>query len=268
MEQLITLVVRHGTPLVFLNVLLEQLGAPIPALPVLLVAGSLIREGRLSTSSILMAAVVASLIADTVWFLLGRRYGWRILRTLCRISLSPDSCVRETETFFERWGLPSLIAAKFIPGYSTVGPPLAGAIGASALLFMAYDAAGALLWAGSGIAVGFIFRHALHEVLRHLQNLGIWGGVVVVSLLALFIFLKWWQRIRFYRHLRMARIQPAELKRMMDAGDAVVVLDVRTRSARKSDPRMIPGAMVMSLSEINERMAGMKPSQEIILYCT
>ena len=268
MEQLIALVVRHGTPLVFLSVLLEQLGAPIPAFPVLLIAGSLIREGRLSTPSILISAISASLIADTVWFLLGRRYGWKILRTLCRISLSPDSCVRETETFFERWGLPSLIAAKFIPGYSTVGPPLAGAIGATAPLFITYDAAGALLWAGSGIALGFIFRHALFELLRHLQNLGVWGGVVAVALLALFILLKWWQRIRFYRRLRMARIQPADLKGMIDASKPVVVLDVRTRSARKSDPRMIPGAMVMSASEINERMAGMKPSQEIILYCT
>jgi membrane protein DedA with SNARE-associated domain len=268
MEQLIALVVRHGTPLVFLNVLLEQLGAPIPALPVLLVAGSLIRDGRLSTPSILIAAVSASLIADTVWFLLGRRYGWRILRTLCRISLSPDSCVRETETFFERWGLPSLIAAKFIPGYSTVAPPLAGAIGSAAPLFIAYDTAGALLWAGSGIAVGYIFRHALFEVFRHLQNLGVWGTVVAGGLLALFIFLKWWQRMRFYRRLRMARIQPADLRELIEAGEPVVVLDVRTRSARRSDPRMIPGAMVMSASEISERMAGMKPSQEIILYCT
>jgi membrane protein DedA with SNARE-associated domain len=268
MEQLIALVVRHGIPLVFLNVLLEQLGAPIPALPVLLVAGSLIREGRLSAPSILIAAVTASLIADTAWFLLGRRYGWRILRTLCRISLSPDSCVRETETFFERWGLPSLIAAKFIPGYSTVAPPLAGAIGSTAPLFIAYDAAGALLWAGGGIAVGYVFRHALFEVLRHLENLGVWGGVVGGALLALFIFLKWWQRIRFYRHLRMARIQPSDLKGMIEAGKAVVVLDVRTRSARKSDPRMIPGAMVMSASELDERMAGVTPAQEIILYCT
>ena len=268
MEQLIALVVRHGTPLVFLNVLLEQLGAPIPALPVLIVAGSLIRDGRLSTPSILIAAVVASMIADTIWFLLGRRYGWRILRTLCRISLSPDSCVRETETFFERWGLPSLIAAKFIPGYSTVAPPLAGAIGACAPLFMAYDAAGALLWAGGGIAVGYIFRHALFEVFRHLEDLGVWGAVVAGALLTLFIFLKWWQRMRFYRRLRMARIQPADLKELIDAGEQVVVLDVRTRSARKSDPRMIPGALVMSASEITERMEGMKPSQEIILYCT
>jgi membrane protein DedA with SNARE-associated domain len=251
MEQLIALVVRHGTPLVFLNVLLEQLGAPIPALPVLLVAGSLIRDGRLSTPSILIAAVSASLIADTVWFLLGRRYGWRILRTLCRISLSPDSCVRETETFFERWGLPSLIAAKFIPGYSTVAPPLAGAIGSAAPLFIAYDTAGALLWAGSGIAVGYIFRHALFEVFRHLQNLGVWGTVVAGGLLALFIFLKWWQRMRFYRRLRMARIQPADLRELIETGEQVVVLDVRTRSERLSDPRMIAGAMVISASEIS-----------------
>ena len=127
MVRLVELVIRHGVPLVFFNVLLEQLGVPVPAVPTLIIAGALSREGRISSTHVLVASVLASLIADWIWFMLGRRYGYRILKTLCRISLSPDSCVRDTESKFERWGLKSLLFAKFVPGFSTVAPPLAGA---------------------------------------------------------------------------------------------------------------------------------------------
>ncbi len=128
MSTLIHYLVRYGVSLVFLNVFAEQIGMPVPAVPTLIVAGALARNGRMSsTHTILIAAVAASLIADWIWFLLGRRYGYRILRTLCRISLSPDSCVRDTEARFERWGMKSLLFAKFVPGFSTVAPPLAGA---------------------------------------------------------------------------------------------------------------------------------------------
>src|SRR5262245_31194233 len=127
MTRLVAYIIRYGVPLVFLNVLAEQLGAPIPAVPALVVAGALTRTGQMSSTHLLLGAVLASLIADYVWYELGRRFGYRILRTLCRISLSPDSCVRDTEARFERWGLKSLLIAKFIPGFSTVAPPLAGA---------------------------------------------------------------------------------------------------------------------------------------------
>src|SRR3982751_1334289 len=158
MVRLFDLVIRHGIPLVFFNVMLEQLGVPLPAVPTLIVAGALSRMGRISSTNVLIASVVASLIADWIWFMLGRRYGYRILKTLCRISLSPDSCVRDTEARFERWGLKSLLFAKFVPGFSTVAPPLAGAGKRSTLAFLIYDAIGALLWAGSGVALGRAFH--------------------------------------------------------------------------------------------------------------
>ena len=148
MTRLVHYVIVYGVTLVFLNVLAEQLGAPIPAVPALVIAGALTRSGRMSSTHVLIAAVIASLIADYIWYELGRRYGYRILRTLCRISLSPDSCVRDTEARFERWGLKSLLVAKFIPGFSTVAPPLAGAARQSRIAFLIYDAFGALLWAG------------------------------------------------------------------------------------------------------------------------
>ena len=173
MSTLIHYLVRYGVSLVFLNVFAEQIGMPVPAVPTLIVAGALARNGRMSsTHVILIAAVAASLIADWIWFLLGRRYGYRILRTLCRISLSPDSCVRDTEARFERWGMKSLLVAKFIPGFSTVAPPLAGATNRGTLEFLIYDSIGAFLWAGSAVAAGRVFHRAIDQILKLLESLG------------------------------------------------------------------------------------------------
>src|SRR5438874_1577904 len=158
MARLVHYIIVYGIPLIFLNVFLEQIGAPVPAVPTLIVAGALSRAGQMSSTHVLIAAVIASLIADYAWFLLGRHYGYRVLRTLCRISLSPDSCVRDTEASFERWGLKSLIVAKFIPGFSTVAPPLAGATRAGTLVFLAFDALGAIVWAGAAVAAGRAFH--------------------------------------------------------------------------------------------------------------
>src|SRR6266542_4248579 len=180
MTTLVSLVVSYGLVLVFANVLAEQLGLPIPALPTLVVAGALAADGMLSAPLTLLAAVAASVLADFVWFELGRRQGHRILKTLCRISLSPDTCVRQTERHFERWGLPSLLVAKFIPGFSTVAPPLAGALRASPAAFLLFDAGGAVLWAGSGIAAGMLFHRAIDRALERLTSVGS-GALVLLA---------------------------------------------------------------------------------------
>jgi len=181
MTKLVQYVIRYGVPLVFLNVFAEQLGVPIPAVPALVVAGALTRDGKMSSTNVLIAAVIASLIADFVWYALGRRYGYRILKTLCRISLSPDSCVRDTEARFERWGLKSLLIAKFIPGVSTVAPPLAGAARASWTAFLVYDGIGALIWAGAAVAAGRVFHRAIDRVLLARYNLDRDLGVASVG---------------------------------------------------------------------------------------
>src|SRR5207253_8794709 len=220
MAQLVHLIVTYGVPLIFINVFLEQLGVPVPAVPTLVVAGALSRENRMSSTHAIVAAVVASLIADWIWFALGRRFGYRILRTLCRISLSPDSCVRDTESRFERWGLKSLLIAKFIPGFSTVAPPLAGAANRSTAGFLLYDAFGAALWAGAAVALGRAFHRAIGRTLDSLENLGGWAVVIVCGLLALIIFIKWAQRRSFYKQLRMSRITVDELKALIDSGSS------------------------------------------------
>lgn len=218
MSKLVAWVTQYGVAIVFANVLVEQIGIPIPALPTLLVAGSLVRTGKLSFLALLGAAVVASLAADTVWYWLGKRYGHRVLKTLCRISLSPDSCVRQTEGIFEKWGMASVVAAKFITGFSTVAPPLAGAMGAKLPAFLFYDALGTILWAGSGIILGFVFHRAIDDVIGYLEGLGTGALYLVGTALVLFVLLKWWQRRRFYRALRMARIGVEDLRSLFEKG--------------------------------------------------
>jgi membrane protein DedA with SNARE-associated domain len=265
---LIEQVAHYGILFVFVNVLLEQLGLPIPALPTLIVAGALAARGTLPAIAILGVAVGASLFADYLWYELGRRQGYRVLRTLCRVSLSPDSCVQQTESFFQRYGLGSLLFAKFIPGFSTVAPPLAGASRAPIVGFLAWDAGGAFLWAGSGVLLGAIFHRAIDRVLDALASIGSGALVVVAIGLALFVVWKYGQRRRFYRALRMARISPAELAEEIARGESPVIVDVRSSAARKADPRRIPGARSLELAGLEPGLADLPRDRDIILYCT
>jgi membrane protein DedA with SNARE-associated domain len=268
MTHLVHYVIVYGVTLVFLNVLAEQLGAPIPAVPALVIAGALTRSGQMSSTHVLIAAVIASLIADSIWYELGRRYGYRILKTLCRISLSPDSCVRDTEARFERWGLKSLLIAKFIPGFSTVAPPLAGAARQSRAAFLLYDGFGALLWAGSAVAAGRLFFRYIDRVLVALENLGYWALLLLACALAIVIVLKWMQRVQFLKQLRLARIGPTELRDLIEKGASPVVLDVRTAAARKRDTRRIPTAIVANTENLVGQLGHLTPDTEIVLYCT
>lgn len=268
MDGIVRLLAEYGIALVFLNVLVEQAGIPIPALPTLILSGALAAKGELSGPGVLLAAVVASLLADTAWFFLGRRHGHRILKALCRVSLSPDSCVRQTEGIFHRWGMGSLVGSKFITGFSTVAPPLAGAMGASLASFLLYDTLGVLLWAGSGVLAGYLFHDAVGRVIHFLEELGSGALWLVGTALVLFILLKWWQRRRFYRALRMARIGVGELRDLIGRGVEPVVLDVRSEGERRRQPQRIPGARPIETSAIDRDLSGLLPGSEIILYCT
>ena len=268
MNELSRLVLRYGLTFLFLNVFLEQIGVPIPAVPTLVVAGALVAEGKLPGAAAIASALVATLLADSIWFGLGRLYGQRVLKTLCRISLSPDSCVRQTEGLFERWGLKSLLFAKFIPGFSTVAPPLAGAARAGFAPFLLYTAGGTLLWAGAALLGGIVFHGAIDRVLRFLTDLGSRALVLVGAALALYVAFKWWQRRRFYKVLRMARISVDDLYRLMQEGKQPLVVDVRTERGRSLDPRRIPGAAVLDMENLDAQIARLPAGREIVLYCT
>jgi membrane protein DedA with SNARE-associated domain len=268
MEQLLELIGRYGVLFVFGNVLLEQAGLPVPALPTLLLAGALAAEGKISASWALAAALLAATIADTVWYFVGRRLGHRVLRTVCRLSLSPESCVRQTEGVFERYGLSSLVLAKFIPGYSTLAPPLAGIVGTGPLSFLAYNTAGSVVWAGLPLLAGMLLHNTVDRVLAVLEGLGTWGVAVLAGGLALYLLVRWARLSRFRQALRVARISADELQRMMDAGTQPLILDVRTSLVFSLDPRTIPGAIRFHIDELDSKLADVARDQEIVLFCT
>lgn len=269
MNEILDLLTRHGRAVVFVIAFLEQIGAPVPAIPVLIVAGALAANAGGGILPLLALAVAGALLADLMWFFLGRRYGYRVLGLLCRISLSPDSCVRQTESFFERWGFVSLVFAKFIPGFSIVAPPLAGALPRATLArFILYDGIGAIVWAGVSLAAGVIFRGAIERLLEALADLGGWAVVLLAAALLLFVLFKWWERRRLYRTLRMARISVEELRERMSGEIPVVILDVRSAAAQKADPRRIPGALVLPAEELERGLDAIEREAEIVLYCT
>jgi len=262
------LIAQYGLALVFANVLLEQLGLPIPAVPALVVAGALAAEGELSPLAVFGVAFVACMIGDAVWYLAGRRYGRRVMAFLCRVSLSPDSCVRQTEFRFERWGRLTLVLSKFIPGLSTIAPPLAGAMRLGWPSFLLLNSLGVVIWAGVAIGAGMAFHTEINEFIVRLEGLGTLAAEAVGVLLGGYIALKWWERRRFYRALRIARIGVADLRALMDGGKRPVVVDVRSPGARDLDPRFIPGALAMDAAEVDGRLGELPADREIVFYCT
>jgi len=262
------LIAQYGLALVFANVLLEQLGLPIPAVPALVVAGALAAEGEFSPLAVFGVAFVACMIGDATWYLAGRLYGRRVMALLCRLSLSPDSCVRQTEVRFERWGGLTLVLSKFIPGLSTIAPPLAGAMRLGWPSFMLLNSLGVVIWAGVAIVAGIVFHTEINEFVARLEGLGALAAEVIGVLLGGYIALKWWERRRFYKMLRIARIGVDELRALMDGGESPVVVDVRSPGSRSLDPRFIPGALAMDVAEVDRRLEQLPADREIIFYCT
>jgi membrane protein DedA with SNARE-associated domain/rhodanese-related sulfurtransferase len=266
MNQIILWLEQYGLAAVFLNIGLEQLGLPIPAYPVLILTGALSFTGQYSAGGLLFTAVLACLIADSVWYWAGHHYGGRVLKTLCRISLSPDSCVRQTESIFTRWGAKSLILAKFIPGFASLATALAGRTGVPFGRFIFFDAIGSVLYASGGLAIGLVFHDAVADVLLVFEQLGRIGVVVVLLCFGLFLAHKWWQRQRLYRQLRMARISPHQLQQWTQDNKPTVILDVRTELSRAGGG-IIPGALVWS--DLDRKMASLDLPHDahVVVYC-
>ena len=258
--------VTYGYWVLFGLVLGEQLGLPLVGAPVLLAAGALAATDRLAMPLVLALPVLACLLGDSVWYGLGRRRGAPVLGFLCRIALEPDSCVRRTEDVFARRGPAVLLVAKFLPGLNTVAPPLAGIARLPYARFLAWDAAGAALWAGVYGGLGYLFGHQLEVVGRWLARLGSGAGVLLGLLLALYIAWKWLQRHRFIRSLRVARITPEELHRRLAAGEPVLIVDLRSEAYQ--DGLRLPGALRLHPDELDRRHPEIARDREIILYCS
>jgi len=267
-QELVDLVARYGVLIVFVNVLVEQVGLPVPAVPTLIIAGALAASGQLSAVAVFGVAALACYIGDGLWFAGGRIYGRRVLRLLCQISLSPDSCVRQSEYHFERYGKAVLVVSKFVPGLSTVTPPLAGAMRMGLPSFILLNGIGIALWAALPIAAGMLFYRQVDRVIAALEGYGAVAVELVGAMLAAYIAFKWWQRQRFYRALRLARITVEELRGLMDRGKAPLVVDVRSDVSRKADGRFIPGALLMSADEIDATLRELPHDRDIVFYCT
>lgn len=268
MAETVQFVLRHGTLVLFGAVFVEQIGVPLPAVPFLLAAGALAGIGRMHLVPAIGLPVLASLLGDLFWYFLGRRRGMKVLNWLCRISLEPDSCVRRTENAFLRHGVRSLLLAKFVPGLSTVSPPLAGVFGVRALRFLLYDGVGALLWVGSYVTLGYLFSSQLEEMAAYTVQMGTVILVGVAGVTVAYVASKFIQRRLLLRRLRVARISPEELRRLMEAGHEVSVVDLRHSLDVETAPYALPGALRMSPEELAQRHREIPRDREIIVYCS
>jgi membrane protein DedA with SNARE-associated domain/rhodanese-related sulfurtransferase len=268
MTQTSQFLVQHGLPLVFGAVFVEQMGLPIPAPPLLMAAGALSATGQFSPFLGLGLAVLACLVADAFWFYLGRHRGGKVLGLLCRISLEPDSCVRRTQDVFTKHGLRGVLVAKFVPGLSTVAPPLAGMSGISIGQFLFVDGLGSLLYGGCFILLGYFFSTQIEQIVEALAGVGASALTSLIAVVAGYIAFKYWQRRRLLRELRMARVTVGELRQKQEAGEELVILDLRSSAALEEDPAIIQGAIHVSLDDIEKRHHELPRDRDVIVYCS
>lgn len=267
-KETIEFLTAESYAVLFVWVLGVQIGLPVPVTPALLVAGALAGNGKLSWTAALAVSVIAVLVADNLWYQFGKRDGAKVLKLLCRMALEPDSCMRQTEDVFQKYGVRTLLIAKFIPGVNLAASPVMGMLGLNRRRFFLYDALGALLWAGAYLGAGYAFRSQLQSVADYAMRFGTSIMVILLAGLAAFIGLKWRERQRFMKSLVVDRIEPDELKAKVDAGVPVVIVDLRHALDSLPEPRTLPGALRMEPGQLETRYKDIPKDSEIILYCT
>jgi len=264
MNEALHFLTQHGTIVLFAAVFAEQIGLPLPAVPFLIAAGALVGTGQMSLSMAVLAAVLAALLGDQVWFELGRRRGRRVLNWLCRISLEPTSCVRRTEDFFARHGVHSLVVAKFVPGLSTIAPPLAGIVGLRVPQYLLYNGVGTILWVGSGIGLGYVFSDQLEQALSLTARLGPTVGLILLGSMIGYVFykaLQWYQ----VEHV-VPRLTAQQVTEKLAAGEDPVIIDLRALGDRHEIPG-IPGSLPLSSEEVITKHHDLPRDRDVILYC-
>lgn len=268
MHDTIQFLLRHGYAVLFLNVLAEQAGLPIPAVPALLAMGALSATGEFSPAIALVLAVAACLISDMLWYELGRLQGQAILGVLCRLSLEPDYCIKRTKNVFGRYGDRGLLLAKFIPGFSTIAPPLSGMTRMPRHRFLLLDGIGSALWAALFLGLGALFHTQLQYLADTVTRLGSLLGSVLFAIVVLYAAWQIFQRRSFLRKLRLARVTPEEVKQWMDSGESIAIVDLRHDSDVQASPNRLPGAIRLTAEELDLRHDEIPRDREIILYCS
>lgn len=264
----------HYAPLIlFLWVLLEQLGIPIPSIPVLLTAGTLSATHRVSHSYALLAVLAACAIADSFWYALGRRYGGNVLRLLCRLSLEAATCVSRTEGYFTRRGPVTLLFSKFVPGLSTVAAPIAGQTGMPYPRFLIWDLAGTIIWAEAYLLAGRFFGDVAKRSGPFFSLLSHFAGAIFILMVLGFLGYRIWKQRKFLSQVRQLRLEPTELKAIMDTAAeqgniAPFIVDLRHPLDYLPDPRVIPGAIRIGPHELTLHHEIIPRDRDVILYCT
>ena len=265
---LIALLTQWGVPLVFAAVVLEQSGFPVPAPPVLVVAGALAATGSMRPELVLLAAFAGCIVADHGWFLIGRRMGRRLLSTICRLSLSPDTCVRKTDDLISRHGPALLLVAKFIPGVSAVAVPTAASMGIAYRRFIVFDGLGCLIWSGAYVGLGVIFSREITRLLGAMSWIGGGSVAILASLLAIYIGAKYLHRRRLRRLHRLVRISPDEVVPLLAEDPGLIIIDARSALARAEDPRKLPRAIEVLERPAIEMLPADARDRTIVTFCT
>ena len=267
MPQTTQFLVSHGQLFIFLVVFLEQAGLPLPALPFLLSAGALAAIGKFNPFLGIGFTVLACVVANTLWFYLGRYRGAQVLGFLCRLSLEPDSCVRRTQNVFTRHGVRGLLIAKFDQGLNKVATPLAAMAGIPIRRFLFVDAAGSLVYGACFIAIGYFFSSQIEQIVAAITHIGGSALSLMVGLIILYMAYKYWQRWRLLRELRMAKITVDELRQKLDEGENLVIIDLRSDAELKLDPSVIRGAVHVEMDKIEDWSQKLPHDENIVVYC-
>lgn len=260
--------IHHAYLILFGWIAAEQAGLPIPSVPVLLTAGTLTATHQLSVVLILVSAVLACVLSDSIWYFMGARYGGGIVRMVCKLSFESAACVRRTGDFFQRYGSRALLLAKFIPGLGAVAAPIAGQSRMPYTTFLAFDAAGALLWSLSATLVGRFFGDFLKRHPGALEEVGHSAGFLFLLLLATFFCYRVYRQRAFLRQIRGAKIEPEQLKAMLDEGEDVYIIDLRHPLDYLPDPRRLPGAVLFKPDTLVAEGDRIPRDRDIVLYCT
>ncbi|HEY3770277.1 MAG TPA: VTT domain-containing protein [Candidatus Angelobacter sp.] len=264
MKSILHLLVGHPYMVLLGSGLLERVGAPLLLSPVLVAAGALAAGGQLRFDVAVWLALATCLIGDTLWYELGRKKGDSVLSLLCRISFERDTCVRRSKVFFEKGVNRTLFLSKWLPGVSHVVPAVAGLSGVERQHFFVVNAAGSAVWILALMLVGYL-------PVEHLHIASAVGPIVFEAslvVLAANAGVKYWQRHQFLEELYKSRITPQEVRLMIDAGDKIVILDLRHPLDSVADPRTLPGAVRVLPDEVTSRAETLPKDEEIILYCT
>jgi len=255
----------NSSLLIFSNVLLQQLGLPVPAVPTMMLNASQ-AASLLALGSMLLAAVCASLIADLIWYQAGKVFGYKVLKLLCKMSINPGSCVNQTEARFVKWGMWSLVFGKFIPGFSTVAPPVAGALGMSRTKFLFASAIGAGLWSGLALLAGYTLQAQISSGMEMLAQHGIQIATVFVAILLSWLGWKIWQKKRFEQLADIAHISIDELAQLNLEKKTFQVIDLRSQ-ALIAETGIFPEALIRNVNKVGENLAHIPADQLIITFC-